>query len=277
MRSPKLGVETTVALAGTAFSAILLILTAMYAGPLWRDETNTVNMAQMPSLKDLWHNLPFESFPPLWPLLLHGCDFLGLAGSDANIRVLGLYVGLFFFASLWLCSRWLGCRAPILSVALLGSLPVFIFILGANRAYGLASALLVLSFGLIWRMVEHPSRSRILGTALVCILFAQCVYYDVVFLCAMLSGAAMVAIRRRQWKTLWALVGIGAASGASLIIYLPVIHQGSLYTPMHRFAFFNFTVLWYKLRSALAARSSAHSPNSMPKRSGFGWWFCWAG
>ena len=183
-----------------------------------------------------------------------------MAGSDANIRVLGLYVGLFFFASLWLCSRWLGCRAPILSVALLGSLPVFIFILGANRAYGLASALLVLSFGLIWRMVEHPSRSRILGTALVCILFAQCVYYDVVFLCAMLSGAAMVAIRRRQWKTLWALVGIGAASGASLIIYLPVIHQGSLYTPMHRFAFFNFTVLWYKLRSALAARSSAHFP-----------------
>jgi hypothetical protein len=191
-RLPKLGAETVVALAGTAFSAILLVLTAMYAGPLWRDETNTINLAQMPSLKAFWHNLMFESFPPLWPLLLRGCDFLGLAGSDASIRVLGLYVGLFFLAALWLCSRWMGGRAPILSIGLLGSLPAFVFIMGANRAYGLASCLLVLSFGMIWRLVELPSRSRILLAGLVCILFAHCVYYDVVFLCAMLAGAAAV-------------------------------------------------------------------------------------
>ncbi len=73
-----------------------------------------------------------------------------------HIRVLGLCVGLSFLASLWLCSRWMGGRAPILSVALLGSLPAFVFIVGANRAYGLASCLLVLSFGMIWRMVESP-------------------------------------------------------------------------------------------------------------------------
>src|SRR6266568_1751324 len=103
-RMPKLGAEAVVALAGTVFSATLLVLTAMYAGPLWRDETNTINMAQMPSLKELWGNLPCESFPPLWLLLLRGCGWLGLAGNDAGIRVLGLYVGLFFLASLWLCS-----------------------------------------------------------------------------------------------------------------------------------------------------------------------------
>ncbi len=49
---PKPGVETAAALIGTAFSAMLLVLTAMNAGPLWRDEINTLNMAQMPSLKD---------------------------------------------------------------------------------------------------------------------------------------------------------------------------------------------------------------------------------
>jgi len=260
LRSPKLGAETAVALAGTAFSAVLLVLTAMYAGPLWRDETNTINLAQMSSLKELWNNLPYESFPPLWPLLLRGCSFLGLADSDAGIRVLGLYVGLFFLASLWLCSRWMGGRAPILSVALLGGLPAFIFIVGANRAYGLASGLLVLSFGMIWRMVESPSKPRILWAGLVCLLFAHCVYYDVVFLCAMLSGGALVAIRRRQWKTLGALAGIGAVSGASLAIYLPIIHRGSVYAPMHELPFFNFTIPWYKLRSALAAQSSARSP-----------------
>ncbi len=178
--------------------------------------------------------------------------------SDAGIRVLGLYVGLFFLVSLWLCSRWTGGRAPILSVALLGSLPAFIFIVGANRAYGLASCLLVISFGMIWRMVERPSRSRGLWAGLVCILFAHCVYYDVIFLCAMLAGAAMVTIRRRQWKTLGALVGIGAVSGVSMMTYLPIIRRGSVYVPMVREPFFNFSTLWDKLGEAVTARSNAH-------------------
>jgi len=172
-RLPRPGAETAAALIGTTFSAILLILTAMNAGPLWRDEINTLSMAQMPSWKDFWNNLPFESFPPLWPLLLRLCGFLGVTESDAAIRMVGLCVGLSFLASLWLCSRWLGGRAPILSIALLGSLPAFIFIAGANRAYGLAACLLVLSFGMIWRVVELPSRSRILWCGLICVLFAQ--------------------------------------------------------------------------------------------------------
>src|SRR5208282_1047441 len=259
-RPPKLEAETAVALAGTAFSAMLLVLTAMYAGPLWRDETNTLNVAQMPSLKEFWNHLSFESFPPLWPLLVRGWSFLGMADSDAGIRVLGLYVGFFFLASLWLCSRWTGGRAPILSIALLGSLPAFVFIVGANRAYGLASCLLVLSFGMIWRMVEFPSRSRVLLAGLACILFAHCVYYDAVFLGAMLSGAALVAIRRRQWKTLGALAGIGAVAGLSMTIYLPIIHRGSAYVPMNREASFDFFMLWDKLGNALTARSSALPP-----------------
>jgi hypothetical protein len=259
-RLPKLGAETAVALAGTAFSALLLVLTAMYAGPLWRDETNTINVAQMSSLKEFWNNLMFESFPPLWPLLLRGCGFLGLAGSDASIRVLGLYVGLFFLALLWLCSRWMGGRAPILSIGLLGSLPAFVFIMGSNRAYGLASCLLVLSFGMIWRMVESPSRSRVLLAGLACFLFAHCIYYDVLFLCAILSGAAVVVIRRRRWKTLVALTGIGVVSGASMMIYLPIVRPGSASLSMNRIPFFSFSILWYKLSSALTARSSAHPP-----------------
>jgi hypothetical protein len=261
-RLPRLGVETAAVLAGTAFSAMLLVLTAIHAGPLWRDETNTLSMAQMPSLKELWNNLPFESFPPLWPLILRGWIFLGNANSDAGIRLLGLYVGLFFLASLWLCSRWTGGRAPTLSVALLGSLPALIFIGGANRAYGLASCLLVLCFGTIWRMVEAPSRLRVLAAGLVCFLFAQCAYFDAIFLCAMLTGGAVVAFRRRQWKTLLALAGIGALSGASMLIYLPVIHRASPYAPMNQYPLFNLSFLWHKIGDAVTARSSARPAGS---------------
>ena len=253
---PKPGVEIIAALIGTAFSAMLLVLTAMNAGPLWRDETNTANLAHMPSFGEIWNNMPFESFPPLWPLLLRGFSFISMTGGDAAIRVLGLGVGWFFLASLWLCSRWMSGRAPTLSIALLGTLPAFIFIVGANRAYGLAGCLLVLSFGMIWRMLEFPSKSRVLWTGLTCLLLAQCVYYDSFFLCAMLVGGAMVTIRRRQWRTLWALVGIGFVSGASLVIYLPIIHRGSAFLPLIRSPFFDSSAVWYGLCDALAARSS---------------------
>lgn len=261
-RLPKPGVETAAALVGTVFSAILLVLTAMNAGALWRDETNTFNLAQMPSFRDLWTNMPFESFPPFCPLLLRGCGFLGLTGSDAGIRFLGLCVGLFFLVSLWLCSRWIGGRAPIVSVALLGCLPTFILIMGANRAYGLAGCLLVLSFGMIWQTVVLPSRSQILWTGLVCLLFVQCLYYDSVFLCAMLAGGALVAIRRQHWKTLWVLIGIGAVSGASMAIYLPIIQRGSAYLPLIRSPFFNSSAVWDGLCDALAAKSSASPDGS---------------
>ena len=77
------------------------------------------------------------------------------------------------------------------------------------------------------------------------------------FLCAMLAGGALVAIRRRQWKTLWALAGIGAVSGASMVIYLPIIHRGSAYVPMIQEPFFDSSALWYGFCDAVAARSSA--------------------
>jgi hypothetical protein len=265
LRALKLEAEPAAALIGTAFMAVLLGFTAIYAGPLWRDEVNTINVALMPSLAEMWRNLPFESFPPLWPLLLRGAGCLGLADSDASIRILGLGVGLTFIGALWLSARWLGCRAPILSLALLGSLPAFIFIIGANRAYGLGSCLLVLSFGMIWRMLESPSRWRVLLAGITCLLFVHCVYYDVVFLAAMLAGGALVALRRQQGKTLTALVGIGGVSAASLLIYLPVIRRGSAYVPMMQWRYSMFATLWNRLGDTLTARSSSELGRNGPE------------
>jgi hypothetical protein len=257
-RIPKPGTETAAALIGTAFSGILLVVTAMNAGPLWRDETNTFNLAHMPSLRDIWHNLPFDSFPLLWPLVVRGCGMLGLTNGDMGIRILGLGIGLFFLASLWLCQRWIGGRTPILSIALLGGLPAFIFVVGANRAYGMASCLLVLSFGKIWRVLESPTKSRILSAGFISLLFAQCIYYDVIFLGAMLAAGALVAIRRQQWKILWTMAGIGLVAGASLFIYLPIIHRDSEYLSFVRSPFFHAATIWNGLGDALAARSSAN-------------------
>src|SRR6266699_1642039 len=257
-RIAKPGIETSAALIGSAFSAMLLVLAAMHAGPLWRDETNTFNLAHMPSLRDIWHSLPFDSCPLLWPLLVRGFGMLGLIDGDMGIRILGLGVGLFFLASLWLCQHWIGGRTPTLSIALLGGLPAFIFVVGENRAYGLAGCLLVLSFGNIWRVLESPTKSRILLAGFICLLFAQCVYYDIIFLGAMLAAGALVAIRRQQWKIVWTMAGIGLVAGASLFIYLPIIHRDSEYLPVVRSPFFDAATLWNGLGDALAAGSSAN-------------------
>src|SRR5947199_5275047 len=125
-RIPKPALEAAVALIGSVFSAILLVLTAMHAGPLWRDETSTFNLAHMASLRDVWHNLQFDSYPLLWPLMVRACGTFGLTDGDTAMRILGLGVGLFCLTSLWLCQRWIGGQAPILSIALLGGLPAFI-------------------------------------------------------------------------------------------------------------------------------------------------------
>src|SRR3954454_15238080 len=261
-RIAKPGIETSAALIGTLFSAVLLVLTAMHAGPLWRDETNTFNLAHMPSLGDLWHNLQFDSFPLLWPLLIRGCGVFGLTNSDVGVRLFGLGIGLFFLASLWLCQRWVGGRTPTLSIALLGSLPAFIFIVGANRAYGLAGCLLVLSFATIWRVLESPTKSRIISASFISLLFVQCVYSDIIFLGAMLAAGALVGIRQQRWKIVWAMAAIGLVAAASLFIYLPIIHRDSEYLPLVRSPSFKAINFWDGLRDALVAPSGAN-PNSV--------------
>ncbi len=233
----------------------------MYAGPLWRDEVNTANVAQMP-WRELWRS---ESFPPVWTGMLHVCQWLGFANNDAGIRIMGLYVGLFFLGALWISARWLGCRAPILSVALLGCLPAMIFILGSNRAYGLGCGLLVLSFGLIWRVVERPSPPRVFWAGLVCLLFTHCLYYNVVFLGSMLAGGTLVALRRQRWKSLVALAGIGIVGAGSLAVYLPVIRSGSDFVAMMRWPSFSFQTLWNALGDAVTIRSSGEIGRNGPE------------
>lgn len=249
--------EVPVALAGTIFVAALVILKAFRAGPLWRDEVTSINIAQMPSLPALWHYLRFESFPALWILVLRGWSSLGLANSDLGIRMLGLLIGLCFLGSLWICNRWMKGRAPLVSLAVLGSVPTMINIVGANRAYGLALCLLVLCFGAIWRLVESPSKHSVALAGIFSILFVHCVYYDAVFLSAMLLGAALVTIQQRKWRVLVTLGCIGSIAGASMAIYLPIIRSESQYVSIVQVPF-DLGEVWAKIAEAAGTPSSGH-------------------
>lgn len=252
------GLELLMALLASAFLIGLLVLTTLNAGPLWRDETNSINVAQMPSLKELWNHMPFESFPGLWLLLLRGWSYIGLGGSDGGIRLLGLFISLFGLSSIWLCARWMGGRAPTLCLALIGSLPVFLFTMTSNRAYGLAICLLFLTFGALWRMVQYPSKYTVALALISSTLFLHCVYYDALFLCAMLFATALVALRRRNWKMILLLLGIGFVSASSMAVYVPIIRRGSVYVPMGQVPF-GFSLLWARFGEAVRSWSFGES------------------
>src|SRR5437867_12996391 len=110
----------------------------------------------------------------------------------------------------------------------------------------------------IWRVVESPTKSRILSAGFICLLFTQCVYYDVIFLGAMLAAGALVAIRRQQWKIVWTMAGIGFVAGASLLIYLPIFQQVPKDPSFVRAPSFDAATIWNGLGDALAAPSSAN-------------------
>jgi len=125
----------------------------MYAGPLWRDETNTHQRGADALAEGVMeHRVRFHRFGLL---LLRGCGFLGLAGQRPRASRFGTVcrsVSSRFHCGLLTLDG--GARTDPEHCAAGQSASIYLPSMGANRAYGLANCLLVLSFGMIWRMVE---------------------------------------------------------------------------------------------------------------------------
>ncbi len=214
-----------VALVGIAAIALHLRL-ALLVGALWRDETNSVNLANVSTFSEFWHFLEFDSFPALFFALLRLWTAIFGAQNDDALRALGFLVGLGILVALWLNARAFGVRLPILSFALVGLNPMIIRYGDSIRAYGLGILLILLTLRSFWRLVEtngFPSGKRI-GVALLCALLSvHCLYYNSVLLLAIALGASVVAARRRDWKCVALIFGLGFVAALSLLVYLPVM------------------------------------------------------
>src|SRR5947209_2283252 len=115
--------ETLVAVLLTAAIIVLHYTILGNAGALWRDESNSVNLALKPSITDIWRNLEYDSSPILTPLLLRTWMRLGLE-SDFQLRLFGLLIGMMVIAALWLAVRQAGGRAPLISLILFAFNPI---------------------------------------------------------------------------------------------------------------------------------------------------------
>ena len=81
---------------------LLHIRFCQYAGPLWRDEVCSFDVATMPTLKKGWDLLAFENQPVVHYLVLRGWCALGFGATDVGLRVLGLVISILLLSALWL-------------------------------------------------------------------------------------------------------------------------------------------------------------------------------
>ncbi|MGP8199812.1 MAG: hypothetical protein ACLQU4_09960 [Limisphaerales bacterium] len=209
----------------TFWIAVLHLVYLFHAGPLWRDECGTMGFAAMPTLGEIWRNLRYDNFPPLFVAVARVWTLAGLH-SDFGYRLLGFLIGMSTLGVFWYCARKLGGTAPLLILALYGANPLAIRVGDALRPYGLGIALVLLTSVLVWDFVQTPGKRTLFWAAMAATLSVQCLYQNALFIMAFSCGAWVVTLSRREWKTTLQTGMIGLVAAASLLPYWGIIEQG---------------------------------------------------
>jgi len=215
-------------LAAIALSLWVLVLHALFlfhAGPLWRDEIGTIDFAAMPTLSELWHNLQYDNFPPLFVGVARVWTLAGLSG-DLSYRLLGFLIGAGTLGVFWFGARAGGARVPLLALALYAGNPLAVRVGDAMRPYGLGFALNLLALTLTWRFVENPRGRSWFWAAVAAVLSVQCLYQNAFFLAAFCLSGCAVTLARGQLKTAAQTAGVGALAALSLLVHWGNIVKG---------------------------------------------------
>jgi predicted membrane-bound mannosyltransferase len=206
------------------------------AGALWRDEAGIVSIATLPTAHEMWSNVGHESCPILFPALVRAWCFV-IGGSDAALRFFGFIVGLLMLGAVWL-NGWLFHRsAPLAALGLLAVNPSFVRWGDSVRAYGVATPLMLVTLAMIWCFVRAPDVKRWLGAALVAIISVQCLFQNSFLLLAMCVAAAVVNMRRSDFKTALAALAIGVPAAMSLLPYRNIIREAQDWSMLSQIGF----------------------------------------
>lgn len=224
--------ELCLAVGLTAAWIVLHIRFFLHAGALWRDEVNSVNLCNSPTIGGILENLQYDSFPLLWHALLRFWIRSGIGSTDRGIRVLGLLAGLGILATIWDNSRRFRTRPPIAALTLLGISTAVICYGDSIRGYGLGMLLELLTLGLIWDVATRPTAMRVGLALLIALAAVHMLFYNSVILAAICAGAVVVTIRHRHWKRAGMILGIGMVCAGSMVIYLPSIHRSDSFRMM---------------------------------------------
>lgn len=208
------------ALVLTAVVAALSVVRMLHAGGLWRDEAGAARLAALPTLREIAGLFQHEAFPPLFAVTIRAYSHVA-GGGDLALRVFGVAVGLAIAGILWLNARTTARTVPLLSLALLGlDLPFLVFS-ESVRGYGMGSALILLTYGLLARaLAARRAPAGLIGlAAITAVASVQIVVSNAALLLALCTAAAAVAVARRRWLVAGGIVGCGAAAALSLLPY----------------------------------------------------------
>src|SRR5882724_10642961 len=208
-----------VTLSATFLHALFLLT----AGGLWRDEAAFVQLSLLPSVSEMWQKLPYDHCPILMPLAVRAWSAAGLGNTDLGLRALGLVIGLFLLLAFWFASWMMRNGAPLLAVTLAGLNVTMVRGGDSLRAYGLGSALGVLTLALIWRLTCRPSLAAFFCAVAVAVLSVQALYQNAFFVFAACCGGFVLCAVERRWRDTLPLFAVGAAAAVSLLPYIPLI------------------------------------------------------
>ena len=220
--APVLRYSNWIAAALVTLCAVYLnVLFFLNAGGLWRDEVDLVHLSLLPSVSQMWQNLPHDSCPILMHLVVRAWSAVGLGNTDPDLRVLGLYVGLFLLLAFWFASWTMRNGAPLLAVTLAGLNVTMVRAGDSLRGYGLGSALAVLTLAVIWRLSCRPSLAAF--SCAVAVLSVQSLYQNAFLLFAACCGGFVLCVMERRWRDTLPIFAVGAAAAVSLLPYIPLI------------------------------------------------------
>lgn len=238
----------------TLLSVYLHLSLLTHAGSLWRDEINTINLANFPTLLEVWRHIEFDSTPVVSLLIVRGWSLIAL-NNDFLLRCLGFAVGIGILASLWYNARVFKTSYPLLSLALLGFSPSIIRWGDSLRGYGFGILSILLTFGLVWRMVESPTRNNTILAAVTALIAVQSLYYNAVLILAICVGGMTVLARRREWKQMVRVLAIGGICALSLVPYSAGFERARSLLPMYQvpqlWRGFQINWFWTKLCEAV--------------------------
>jgi len=243
--------------AGLILSGFLVFLHAVFlfhAGALWRDEVNCVEMALLPNIEDIWANLEYDSFPILWHLAMRLWLFVGMSigGGDLFIRILGFVVGTSVIGALWWNAKQFGHRVPLIALALVGFNVTIISVGDSIRAYGLGTAIGLMTMGAVWRLSVMGRYRDWLVFLTASLLAVHILYYNAVVVFAVCIAGAFLCLWDRRWKQMAAVMGVGLLTACSLIPYLGVIAKAKSWTVIVRYPIDIFWI-WHKFQEAMTS------------------------
>lgn len=227
--------ELAAALLITALIVLLNLRFATQAGPLWRDEVSTVQLATRSTYPEVLRSLSLDSAPALYPTLLRlwSLPWSG-GGPDGLLRVFGFGVATGMLGAVWVTGRVLAAGPPLLALAVFAAHAGMLQTAGSVKPYGLGSVFIILVFGALGRLTASPRRRSLLYALAVAVLAVQTLYHNATLILAVCVAALAVAALARERAAALAVVATGVVAAASLLPYIGVLLISRSWRPLNQ-------------------------------------------